>query len=157
MAYIVNNKQIRQVSVLTEPNSYQTNIKPEDMQSGSTCVSKGEIITGTGRAFEFATYGCSSVYSVRDMNDNAKFGILIPEPAEGNILFVSAGSNGDLLTQDTYVIDVEQGSVVIIGKNRTTESDIHVYYSDGFLCVYIDDLSATNTALNYFEGKDNLI
>ena len=30
---------------------------PSDLQAGITCVSKGKKITGTGKSFEFATYG----------------------------------------------------------------------------------------------------
>lgn len=30
---------------------------PSDLQSGVTCVSKGKKITGTGKSFEFASYG----------------------------------------------------------------------------------------------------
>lgn len=30
---------------------------PSDLQSGVTCVSKGKKITGTGKAFSFASYG----------------------------------------------------------------------------------------------------
>ena len=30
---------------------------PSDLQAGVTCVSKGKKITGTGKSFEFATYG----------------------------------------------------------------------------------------------------
>lgn len=30
---------------------------PSDLQSGVTCVAKGKKITGTGKSFEFASYG----------------------------------------------------------------------------------------------------
>lgn len=157
MAYIVNNKPIKQVSVLTEPNSYQTDVRPEDMQSGSTCVSKGVIVTGTGRAFEFASYGQTSLYGVMDRNGNEKFGIMIPEPMASNVLFISVGSDSDFLSQETHVINVNDGVVAKIGENHTTKAGVYAYYSDGFLYIYIDGLSSIDTVLNYFEGKDNLI
>lgn len=157
MAYIVNNKQIRQVSVLTEPNSYQTDIRPEDMQSGSTAVSKGKIITGTGRAFEFATYGQEDLYVVYDENGKEKLGIMLPEPKDSNILFISCTSDGDIISQDIHTINLNEVSAIRVGTNYTTDSGVYVYYSDGYLCIYVDTLSNGHATLNYFEGKDNLL
>lgn len=160
MAYIVNNKHIKHVSVLTEPNSYQTDIQPEDMQSGKTAVSKGKIITGTGRAFEFAKYGSEFVYPIPGENGEARMGVLIPEPSKSNIIFVSSMSGGDIIAQDAYVIDLSNGVPVKIGNNHTAKDGlvgVYVIYSDGFLCIYTDDSTDSNTAFNYFEGKDNLI
>ena len=157
MAYIVNNKHIKQVSVLTEPNSYQTDIKPEDMQSGSTAVSKGKIVVGTGRAFEFASYGREFVDIVLDENGNERFGIVIPEPLRSNLLFLSSTSDGDCIVQEKYLIDSDEELVIKVGTNRDTLSDIRVYYADGYLCIYSMELANSNTRFNYFEGKDNLI
>ena len=157
MAYIVNNKQIRQVSVLTEPNSYQTDIRPEDMQSGSTAVSKGKIITGTGRAFEFATYGQENVYTISDENGKEKLGIMISEPKDSNLLFISCTSDSDTISQDIHIVDLGETSVIRVGTNRATNAGIYAYYRDGYLCIYIDDLSKDHATLNYFEGKDNLL
>ena len=46
----------------TKVNHYEidTNsatVQPSDMQAGVTCFARGEKVTGTGKAFEFATYG----------------------------------------------------------------------------------------------------
>ena len=157
MAYIVNNKQIKQVSVLTEPNSYQTDIRPEDMQSGSTCVSKGVIVTGTGRAFEFAKYGSLTVRPVLNENGESKFGIMIPEQDGINVVFVSTCADGDAVSQDLFMVDICDQKVIQIGSNKTVSSALCAYYANGYLCIYCDEFSNTRTKINYFEGKDNLI
>lgn len=157
MAYIVNNKHIKQVSVLTEPNSYQTDIQPEDMQSGRTAISKGKIVTGTGRAFEFAKYGSLTVRPVLNENGESKFGIMIPEQDGINVLFVSTGTDGDVISQDLFMIDIGSQKVMQIGANRSVSSALRVYYTNGYLCIYCDGFSNTRTKINYFEGKDNLI
>lgn len=40
-----------------ELNTNDCTAIPSDLQSGVTCVSKGQKITGTGKAFSFASYG----------------------------------------------------------------------------------------------------
>lgn len=156
MAYIVNNKSIKHVGVLTEPNSYQTDIKPEDMQCGSTAVSKGKVVTGTGRAFEFAKYGQECVDAIPDENGNEVYGIMIPEPSASNVVFVSSDVDGDMIAQTLHVISIE-GSAVTIGYNKDADSDVRVMYKDGYLRLYINRMSNNGTKINYFEGKDNLI
>jgi hypothetical protein len=37
---------------------------PSDLQAGVTCVAKGKKITGTGKSFEFATYGALETNSM---------------------------------------------------------------------------------------------
>lgn len=40
-----------------EMNTNDSNLKPSDMQSGIVAYGKGKRIVGTGKAFEFASYG----------------------------------------------------------------------------------------------------
>ena len=40
-----------------EMDTNSATITPSDMQAGTTCFAKGQKLTGTGKAFEFATYG----------------------------------------------------------------------------------------------------
>ena len=156
MSYIVNGKQVKSVGIITEPSSYGTDITPEDMQSGRTAVSKGKIVTGTGRAFEFASYGRTDLYAVFDEQGNEKIGFMTSEPSESNLMFISVMSDGDRLTQEIHVIDVTSGSVCIIGKNEDTLASIKVYHKNGYLCVYIDSVSNLETIVHYFKGKDKM-
>ncbi len=40
-----------------ELSTNDATLKPSDMQSGVTAYAKGKKVTGTGKSFEFATYG----------------------------------------------------------------------------------------------------
>lgn len=40
-----------------ELNTNSADVQPSDMQAGVTCFARGEKIVGTGKAFEFASYG----------------------------------------------------------------------------------------------------
>ena len=51
---------------------------PSDVQTGVTCVSKGKKITGTGKSFEFARYGTTSL------------NFPIPIPTNINVLEISS-------------------------------------------------------------------
>lgn len=40
-----------------ELSTNDATVQPSDLQSGVTCYARGQKITGTGKAFEFASYG----------------------------------------------------------------------------------------------------
>lgn len=40
-----------------EMNTNSATVQPSDLQAGITCFARGTKVTGTGKAFEFATYG----------------------------------------------------------------------------------------------------
>lgn len=40
-----------------EMDTNSATVQPSDLQAGITCFAKGKKITGTGKAFEFASYG----------------------------------------------------------------------------------------------------
>lgn len=49
----VNSMKIKHYEVSTS----DATVQPSDLQSGITCYARGKKVTGTGKAFEFATYG----------------------------------------------------------------------------------------------------
>jgi hypothetical protein len=40
-----------------EMNTNSATVQPSDLQAGVTCFARGQKVTGTGKAFEFAMYG----------------------------------------------------------------------------------------------------
>lgn len=42
-----------------EMDTNSATVQPSDLQAGITCFARGKKVTGTGKAFEFATYGVS--------------------------------------------------------------------------------------------------
>ena len=40
-----------------EMDTNSATVQPSDLQAGVTCFARGQKITGTGKSFEFATYG----------------------------------------------------------------------------------------------------
>lgn len=158
MSYIVNGKQVKSVGIITEPSSYGTDITPEDMQSGRTAVSKGKIITGTGRAFEFARYGQYTVEIVQDENNNDVYGAMLKVKPECNIVFISSVSNGDMFSQNSFIFNVSDfNDPIKIATNQTTLTDVYAFYRNGHLYVYSAEIASLTTTFNYFVGKDNLI
>ena len=151
MAYIVNNKHIKQVSVLTEPNSYQTDIKPVDMQSGKTAVSKGKIVTGTGRCFESAGYGESYVEY-----DGSAFVISIFTRSCPNVIFIVPTMEGDVVVQHTHTIDLKNNDSVELGVDNSSSEKVYATYSNNLLTIHIQSMLDSDTCLKYFYGKDNL-
>lgn len=49
----VNSMKIKHYELDTN----SATVQPSDMQAGVTCFARGKKITGTGKAFEFASYG----------------------------------------------------------------------------------------------------
>lgn len=158
MSYIVNGKSVKNVGLITEPSSYGTDITPEDMQSGRTAVSKGKIVTGTGRAFEFALYGQYDVDTIFDENGNEVYGVMIQIDYGCNVVFISSNSNGDVISQDSFIFTIpDDGGSIKIATNRTSSGSIYAFYLNGYLFVYSSALMNQKTSINYFVGKDNLI
>lgn len=156
MAYIINGKRIKSVQILTEPNSYQTNISPSDMQSGATCVSKGKVIVGTGKAFEFAIYGEDVVMKIKDEKGNEKYGIGIMEPNPANILFISSATDSDIIAQDSFRIqEIEGNKAVKIGTNKNTLENIYAFRSQDYIWIYFGNILNLKTKINFFLGKDS--
>lgn len=151
MAYIVNNKSIKHVGVLTEPNSYQTDIKSEDMQCGSTAVSKGKVVTGTGRCFESAGYG------ERYVEDDGESSVIsIFTRSCPNVVLIASTTEGDVVLQHTHKIDFASADKIEIGVNRDSAEGVYASYANNVLTIYTASMVESHTRLKYFYGKDNL-
>lgn len=58
MRMIYGNTPVKTMNVRHyEISTNDCNVVPSDLQAGVTCFAKGQKITGTGKAFSFATYG----------------------------------------------------------------------------------------------------
>lgn len=157
MSYIVNGKPVKNVGLITEPSSYGLTATPENMQAGTTAIVDGELVEGTGKAFEFAVYGQGEVYPVPDTNGNDRYGITIPVNGEYNVLFVSTKSDGDIVSQDTILFEEVKNRIVNIGVNRTVSCEIYASYEQGLLFIYAPTWDNTKTSINYFIGKDRYV
>lgn len=158
MSYIVNGKPVKSVGIITEPSSYGTDITPEDMQSGRTAVSKGKIVTGTGRAFEFARYGQCHVDVLYDENNKAVYGTMFKIESDCNIVLISSIPNGDMFSQESVIFDISgSGDSAKVATNNSTSSDVNAFYRDGYLHIYSVKMANLETSFNYFVGKDGLI
>lgn len=157
MSYIVNGKSVKNVGLITEPSSYGLTATPENMQAGTTAVVGGEIVEGTGKAFEFAVYGQGEVYSIPDSNGDTRYGMVIPVNGEYNIVFISTKSDGDVISQDSTLFKDAKNRVVKIGVNRTTSCDVYASYEQGLLSIYAPTWNNTKTSINYFIGKDRYV
>ena len=156
--YILNGKKIKRVGVLSEPNSYQATLTPENMQRGMTAVVKGKIMEGTGECFEFAEYGQTSLYPIYDEHGEERYGFIIEQNSNANMVFVSSTEDSDTITQNVFIIgELQKGKVTQIGANKTTLTDVIVFQQEGALAVYSVDIANENTTLNFFIGKDNEI
>lgn len=155
MAYIIDGKRIKSVQIMTEPNSYQIETPPSDVQRGKKFVAKGKIVEGTGKAFEFAKHGEEFVETIFDENGNESLGIGIKEETYANVIFISSSSNGDSISQDVYRLN--DNNIIRIGVNKDTSSDIYVSHSDGYLWLHLVNVLNEHTKINYFIGKDNYL
>lgn len=158
MPAFLQGKRISRMGALTEPSTYDADLTPVDMQLGKTAYVQGEKITGTGKCFEFAEYGQSSIYPIFDENYNMKYGFLIEVGNGANVVFLSSTTDGDIVVQDVFTVnETKEGEAVKIGENKTTLTDINAFHLDGFLVIYCVDIADENTSLNFFVGKDNTI
>lgn len=157
MPYYIGNKKIKKVGVLTEPNSYQTTITPADMQMGMTAVSKGKVITGTGKAFEFVQYGSKIITSIIDKNGVERKGVTFDYDNTTNLVFVAPTTSGNVILQEDYLIKLVEGKETIIASDNTTGGDLRAYYDGERLIMYLTQPTDELTILRFFIGKDNHI
>lgn len=154
MSYIVNGKKVKKVGVLLEPNSYQTDIAPADMQKGKTCVSKGKVLTGTGKAFEFAEYGFQQLELLTDSEGIERYGIDLEVGAGANLILISP-SKGDTFLQTKHLVTLLEGAPVEIGQNLSVGGEIYALQTEGHLKIYFTEIQDNESRLRFFVGKDN--
>ena len=157
MSLHLGNTKYKGVFVQNAPNSYQTDITPADMQSGKTCVSKGQVLTGTGKAFEFAEYGSYLVRKITDSKGNKLYGVPLDVGENANIIFIAPSSTGDIVLQENFIVDIKSGEITNLGINHTTGGEINACYENNRVIVYLTDFSTNKTILRIFVGKDNAI
>lgn len=145
MKLMYGNVPVKSLNIHTfEMDTNSATVKPSDLQSGVTCFGKGKKITGTGKAFEFATYGSlptnESVYV----------------PSDINIIHVSSVDNPVKLTITLYdmkdqdfTIPLEIGSVLV----ENVYYPISVVIENNFMSVNCEQA----ITLEVFYGKDNYV
>ena len=156
MSVIIGNKKVRKVGVLTEPNTYDGNLTPPDMQYGTIGYAQGKRIVGTGKAFEFARYGKTKIKNILDENGNEIYGCEIREGGNANILFITS-YKGDAFFQNTMIVALEENSAIEIGKNNTTGSILYAFKKGEMLYIYSTTINDIKSQYYYFIGKDNYL
>lgn len=150
MPAFFQGKQIGYVGALTEPSTYDADLTPVDMQLGRTAYVKGEKITGTGKCFEFATYGLKRVKKL----SNGCYGVSFELSKGANTFFIVPTGTGDIFVQTSSGANIGDEPTKI-GKNLTVEGDILVAYDANQLMIYATDIVSSSTSLRVFVGKDN--
>lgn len=130
-------------------------ITPADMQNGKIGYANGKKVIGTGKCFEFANYGTATFDLIFDEHGNDRYGIMMKIPSITNTLFISSIPNSDIVVQEVFnITEIEENKAVKVGTNFTTNGDIFVFHSQGYIFIYCDDIQNTKSELNYFIGKD---
>lgn len=157
--FLPDRTKIKGIFIQNAPNTYvDADLTPEDMQKGMKGWSKGKLVVGTGKAFEFASYGKQQVDLIYDEEGNDKYGFIIEGGDKSNLIFLSSTSDGDSIQQDEFMLSgLEENTAFKIGANATTKGDVIVFFSKGFMFVYFSNTPNLNTQITYFTGKDNKI
>lgn len=152
----MNGNVFEGVAVLSQPNSYKATVTPENMQRGMTAVVKGKIVEGTGKCFEFAIYGQRKLQKLTDKDGNTRYGISLLTEKKINVVFVIPSTMGDILLQDTHIIDTEQEETEI-GVNYTSKGKVYAFQEEGRFRIFLTDTINKETKIKYFIGKDTTI
>ena len=150
----LGNTKYKGVFIQNAPNSYQTDIAPTEMQRGKTCVCKGEVLTGTGRAFEFAEYGLRKVDLLTDSEGVERYGIEFENSAGANVILISP-AKGDTFLQTKHLVTLLEGKPIEIGQNLSTSGKIYAVQIEGFLKIYFSEIQNNESRMRFFFGKDN--
>lgn len=145
MKMIYNGTPMKSLNVHHfEVSTNDATLVPSDMQTGVTAYAKGKKITGTGKCFEFASYG--------SLRTNT------PTPVPSNINTIQIGCvdypvQTNIAIADSHTVDFSTekvlGNVII----NNVAYPISVTMSNNMLTV-----SCSNTIyLEIFYGKDNYV
>lgn len=155
MAIGMGGKVYNTVSVLTEPNTYDADITPENMRHGMTAYAKGKKVTGTGKAFAFVNYGEGQLQKLQDEDGNERYGFTIFSKIEPNLIFITPTETGDIVLQTNHVVDMKTYKPIAIGVNHTASGNVIAIYKENRIKIYLENTQDNLTRLKFFCGKDN--
>lgn len=150
----LGNTKFKGVFVQNAPNTYDANLRPEDMQKGLIGWSKGKKVVGTGKCFEFASYGMKKVSKVKDTEDAEKYGIEIAVGTGANLILITP-AKGDSFVQTKHIVALSEGVPVVIGRNMSSDSDVYALQSNGLVKIYFAETQDDESRIRFFIGKDN--
>lgn len=142
------------VFVQNAPNTYNADLTPENMQHGMKGWSKGKLVVGTGKAFEFARYGHKRVSVVNDPDGAEKYGIEIDVGTGTNLILITP-DKGDLFVQTKHIVALSEGVPVVIGRNMSSDSDVYALQSNELVKIYFSETQDFESRIRFFIGKDN--
>lgn len=154
---VYGDKRIKAIGVTNGIglDTSDADITPADMQNGKIGYANGEKVIGTGKCFEFASYGAENFDLIFDEQDNDRYGIMMKLPSITNTLFISSTPNSDVVVQEIFRInEIEENKAVKIGTNITTNGEFFVFHTQGYIFIYCTDVQNAESKLNYFIGKD---
>lgn len=155
--FLPNNKKIKGIFIQNAPNTYDADITAPDMQRGKTAWVKGKKVVGTGKAFAFAEYGSYLVRKISDSEGNERYGVSFGVGENTNVVFIAPTSDGDIVLQENFLVNIKNGEITTLGINHTTGGEINACYDKDRLIVYLTAFSKKRTVLRFFVGKDNAI
>ncbi len=157
MSIYFQGKRISGMGALTEPSTYDADITPENMQNGMTAYAQGKKVIGTGKAFEFAEYGSKAVRTVTDNEGIERYGVKFAVGEGTNVVFLAPSATGEVVLQTNYLVSLSEGTTTQLGVNQTSGGEVYACYSEGYLTVYMTEITQKKTMLRLFVGKDNAI
>ena len=128
-----------------EVSTFDATVQPSDMQSGVTCYARGVKVTGTGKAFEFATYGrfASNIGTFIPTND---INTIVVSSTDGAIKMIDEINN---LRDMDFSVAQEIAKVVLDG----VEYSLTVQLTNNIIT-----FGCTQTiSIQAMIGKDNFI
>ena len=130
---------------------------PADGQNGKIYYANGKRYVGTGRCFEFAQYGIKITQLIQDENGNDKYGVKIELDKVPNLILISSTDSGDTIIQTKHLVNLSEGTSVLIGQNITANGEMFALYNTNYLFIYFSEIENKKTKLRFFVGKDNEI
>lgn len=127
-----------------EMDTNDATLKPYDMQTGVTAYAKGQKVIGTGKAFEFASYGSMETNSmdfVPSLINTVEIGS-VDYPIKSSITFNNMKNINFAIEQDVGTVTVDGAEYPI---TITIENSILTFNCEKTI------------TLQFFYGKDNYI
>ena len=145
MKMMYNGTHIKSLNVKHyEMDTNDCDMIASDLQAGKTAVARGKKITGTGKSFEFASYG------------RLETNLPVIIPSDINIIEIASINNPIQLTtilNDMKNLDFSIGSVVATVIIDGTSYDLVVQVNQNMLNI----LCEKDISLQVFYGKDNYV